>query len=523
MEQILRLVSTDKFCSISNNKKYKTKETLKVKKVGPPTLVNINSNIFIAKEVKKNKKVGLSTLVNIIMLRIIIIILSMLSTHLIPPYCVPTTPPCCTRWSRPTTCQWPPSAWPPPSTQYRHRSGAQWSYSGMHANKLIKTINGNRRLGYNLSMWNCRRGLINTDKEPTTKMVEVKNVIQSRKLHMLCLVESDLHSAVSRYKRAQPLTTKDIKDKLGIPGYKIFLPETWDKHGQARIIIYTKEELQVKLLSTGNNISDLPSISFLISLGREKKTVVNFFYREFTGGVSGLDSIPAQNERLTRQINHWRNICGSKRDFVSLGDANLCSIKWHEDDYHLHDQAAMVQSFLLDTASSQLVKSFTRSEMVQGGTLSPSCIDHCYSNVPEKLSTPEVIAVGDSDHLGIVITKYTRAEPLKPRTVTKRSYKKFEIEKFLTDVLNSDIDKDVTACDNVEEAAEAFEKSFKPILDRHAPIKTFQVRKHYSPYVSDDTKALMKDRNELKELAIRTGDKAAEKEFKNRGKQIKKL
>ena len=305
-------------------------------------------------------------------------------------------------------------------------------------------------MGYNLSMWNCRRGLIDRDKDATTKLVEVQDFIQSRNLHMLCLVESDLHSEVSRYKRAQPLTTKDIKEKLGIPGYKIYLPATWDKHGQARLIVYAKEELQVKVWSSGNTISDLPSISFLISLGREKQTVVNFFYREFTGGVSGLKDIAAQNDRLSRQINHWRSISGSKRDFVCLGDANLCSVKWHNDDYYLQEQAAMVQSFLLDATSSQQVKGYTRSEITQGGVLSQSCIDHCYTNVPEKLSAPEVVAVGDSDHLGIVITKYSRAEPIKPKTVIKRSYKHFKVEEFLTDILNSNIDFDVTSCTDVE-------------------------------------------------------------------------
>ena len=275
--------------------------------------------------------------------------------------------------------------------------------------------------------------------------------------------------------------------------------------------MYAKEELQVKLLSAGNTISDIPSISFLISLGREKKTVVNFFYREFTGGVSGLKDIPAQNERLTRQINHWRNICGSKRDFVSLGDANLCSMKWNDDDYYLPEQSTMVQSFLLDTSCTQLIKSFTRSEIVQGGALSRSCIDHCYTNVPEKMSNPEVVAVGDSDHLGIVITKFSRAEPIKPRTVTKRSYKNFNTEAFLTDVLNSNIDSDVTAYGNVEQAAQVFKESFKHVLDKHAPIKTFQMRKHYSPFVSDNTKALMKERNTLKELATNTGDKVLRK------------
>ena len=154
--------------------------------------------------------------------------------------------------------------------------------------------------------------------------------------------------------------------------------------------------------------------------------------------------------------------------------------------------------------------------------LSRSCIDHCYSNVPEKLSAPEVIAVGDSDHLGIVVTKYTRAEPIKPKTVIKRSYKNFEVEKFLTEILNSNINTDVIACDNVEDAAEIFENSFKSILDKHAPVKIFQMRKHYSPYLSEKTKTLLKERNSLKEEATATGDKDAEKLAKKKGREIKK-
>ena len=143
--------------------------------------------------------------------------------------------------------------------------------------------------------------------------------------------------------------------------------------------------------------------------------------------MSGLSDIAAQNERLTRQIDHWRSICKSKRDFVSLGDANLCSIKWHDENYHRQEQVAMVQSFLLETASTQLVQGYTRSEIIQGGELSRSGIDHCYTNVPEKLCSPEVLVVGDSDHLGVVVTKYTRSSHTKPKTVMKRSYKNFNI------------------------------------------------------------------------------------------------
>ena len=177
----------------------------------------------------------------------------------------------------------------------------------------------------------------------------------------------------------------------------------------------------------------------------------------------------------------------------------------------------MVQSFLVESASNQIIKEYTRSEIVQGGQVSRSCIDHCYTNVPEKVSKPEVIAVGDSDHLGIAITKYTRAPVLKPRTVIKRSYKHFDIESFLTDILNSDINDAVCAQEDLEGAAEIFETKFRSIIDQHAPIKIFQMRKNYSPFVSERTKLLMNERNKLKEESVLTGSKEAEKEFKKRG------
>ena len=94
-----------------------------------------------------------------------------------------------------------------------------------------------------------------------------------------------------------------------MPGYKILLPKSWQVHGQARIIIFAKEELQVKIRDIGVHNSDLPTLSMEIGLGREKRTVVNYFYREFTGGVSGLDDTQSQIERLARQISIWKSLC----------------------------------------------------------------------------------------------------------------------------------------------------------------------------------------------------------------------
>ena len=178
---------------------------------------------------------------------------------------------------------------------------------------------------------------------------------------MLCLVETDLHSTMSRHRRSVTLTGNDIRSVLGIPGYTIYLPLTWKHHGQTRILVYVKEELKISEKQLEVCLTDLPIITFEISMGKEKKTIVNFFYREFTSGVTGLKSTQDQQERLNRIIKHWRSLTESNKDVVCLGDANLCALKWNDSDYQLKEHAEMVQTFLLETETSQLVKQFTRS------------------------------------------------------------------------------------------------------------------------------------------------------------------
>ena len=90
-------------------------------------------------------------------------------------------------------------------------------------------------------------------------------------------------------------------------------------------MVYARNELVVKEREVSTTCSDLPTITFEISLGKEKKTIVNFFYREFTSGVSGLKDSNAQTDRLSRQVKHWQLLCN--RDIICQGDANLCAKK----------------------------------------------------------------------------------------------------------------------------------------------------------------------------------------------------
>ena len=177
----IKVANTDKVCNISRIVDKLQKITL-----SDPRLIFITSLIFwliqpYSTEIIYNNPSNLVTIGTVYLFTTP----TSKSSHLITPTCPGTRTPNSTTSPR-----------PPWSVQ----PGINLSFTGIPNNKLMKICNGNRKLGYNLAMWNCRKGLVTWDGEGSSKMVDVKEFISKKKLHMLCLIESDLHSISSRIK-----------------------------------------------------------------------------------------------------------------------------------------------------------------------------------------------------------------------------------------------------------------------------------------------------------------------------------
>ena len=150
--------------------------------------------------------------------------------------------------------------------------------------------------------------------------------------------------------------------------------------------------------------------------------------------------------------------------------------------------ALQVHDFLTESSCYQIINKDTRIGSGLDGQVCSAILDHCYTNVPEKIKETKVVCVGSSDHMGIVVKKLAKTPASRPQTLRKRSYKEFDIASFLTQIYLSDINSTVTAIKSLNEAAEMFEKGFRAILDNHAPMKIIQIRKNYIPYLSHETK-----------------------------------
>ena len=185
-------------------------------------------------------------------------------------------------------------------------------------------------------------------------------------------------------------------EKLSIEGYSLILPASWERHGIARVIMYVNDDLNYKRKNT--------AAKYEVGMGRDKKTTVQLYYREWTGGVSGDRSQESQRERLSRHIEQWKGLSGQNRDFVILGYCDLCAKSWNNQDYVHKHLAESVIDYLLEENVAQLVSGFTRVQM-RGNVVEKSCLDHIYTNTPTKCTNVQIVPAGECDHMVVIVTK----------------------------------------------------------------------------------------------------------------------
>ena len=86
-------------------------------------------------------------------------------------------------------------------------------------------------------------------------------------------------------------------------------------------------------------------------------------------------------------------------------------------------------------------------------------------------------------------------------TIRRISYKTFVADNFLADLGQVDW-TDVYHSQDVDLAVDIFTRKFREVLNKHAPWIIFQQRKKFTPWVTDETMTIMKQRDEAKADAV---------------------
>lgn len=246
-------------------------------------------------------------------------------------------------------------------------------------------------------------------------------------------------------------------------------------------------------LTTNINTKDLPIIAVTAKKNKEAQTNIVACYREYTGAVSGLSSIQAQSERLSRMLEAWRQIEQLNKDTIILGDINLDYKKWSMQSTPQHQLIDLVKDTQIRATLTQLVQEETRFQLVNGVPQS-SIIDHVYTNCPDERKEDQVIGVGDSDHLGQVATKTTTNPQDHPQKYKIRQHKPTSAEALRMDLFLNNVPELILNCNQLEEAAETFRRELT-YANRHMPVRTKVIKANFMPFITEDTKDLIKQKH----------------------------
>ena len=79
----------------------------------------------------------------------------------------------------------------------------------------------------------------------------------------------------------------------------------------------------------------------------------------------------------------------NNKDFIALGDMNLCGLKWDNQNYEYKDLANKLKDFMNEEDCFQAVNDYTRIRSV-GDTIQRSCLDHVIVNCASKVYKPVI-------------------------------------------------------------------------------------------------------------------------------------
>ena len=351
-------------------------------------------------------------------------------------------------------------------------------------NKQVHILFGNRgSKGLRFTHWNLGSAHLQN------KICEIEAAVKKVKPDVLGISEANLHSATDM-------------NTVQIQGYKLFTAKTLQNPDiqMSRVVVYLNESMSGKLRE---DLMDKNFSSVWIELsapGSRKKILISNIYRDHQWLNQGQDKTSKSDgavlQRWNVYLDQWSRALVSGEEVHALGDFNIDSNKLGSKGGLHQPLVDVLLQKVVPFGVSQCAPSLTWTP--QGNQRGqPSGLDHHWTNQPDKLSEVMAITMGHSDHKLITAVRYAKVMKIGQKFVQKRSYKNFDKEKFQAEVAKIRW-WPVYSCTDVDQAVSMFTSNITSILDRSdmAPVKMFQSRVHYASWLSDETKDIMKQRDE---------------------------
>lgn len=301
------------------------------------------------------------------------------------------------------------------------------------------------------------------------KIQELYSLIQANNIHILAVTETHLDSFI-------------LDPVVALDGYSLFRNDR-DRHGGG-VAIYVQNHLPSKVCREFM-CSNVEALWVQIHLPHLKPVLVGCCYRP-----------PSANSQYFNDMCDMIDmVADSKTEIYLLCDMN---IDWLDTNCSVKKKLSSLANACNLT---QIVTAPTRVVTNSVGHTSSTCIDHMYTSCPELCSKPISIPVGFSDHNIIATARKFKVPKSGPKVIYKRSYKGFIEDRFLADVGRIDW-KGVYAAEDPDISLKEFMNVFMNIVNLHTPMKKFTVKSKSAPWIDEEIKGLMSERDEAKRVWV---------------------
>ena len=321
----------------------------------------------------------------------------------------------------------------------------------------------------------------------TRKIHDLLNILNSRHPHVLFVSET--------------LIDIDAITRIESLGYTIeAMPLTTE-----RIWCAVKDGVQYKRLPE-YELTDFPAIWIQIGSGKSAYIVCGI-YREFTrlDQVQESRKLVNQRERFNRFLDMVELADSKNVEVHVLGDWNLNVKRWIQ----IENQTPgwKFQPLVDDLYSKMINKGFVRGvdciTRISGKV--ESILDFNLSNRPEMVGKVQVTSDTKSDHMTITLTR-SKGDQVPPPIVEGRSWSTIDWADLKKKIQEHHLEtlQEISKARDVDELVNRFVAWANVLLDEDYPVKKTVFKQKYTPWMTKEVLALVKEKKMMLEKYQRT-------------------
>ena len=268
------------------------------------------------------------------------------------------------------------------------------------------------------------------------------------------------------------------KTSFNISGYNFFhVDRTISSRGG--VGVYVRSEFPAKQIKLPIELVQPEMIFVEITVG-VVKMAVGVIYKSPLIPYSIFAAVHENLAFVTAKYEHC----------IILGDMNIDHLK--------------IDSSALKFFNSYVTEPFAFTQIVDKPTRitedTSTLIDLMLTSNSDNVKAHGVVDTpGISDHCLIFMAYSLKKPKFKPKILTRRDFRKFNEHLFVKDMERAPWGNILAvADDDIDNKVTIFENIHREIIDKHAPFRTFRVTRPASPWLNDDIKKLMDDRDKYK-------------------------